>query len=151
MREPLEPPADFTLQDESIVGNVTDVLRQCHAELEGVGNPFAGTVRDIVLKMDGYHRWLQTGLLERMRSYYSMGFWLNTLVMTGWLRNAEDIVSALRVAIKILVPDRLTQDLFRKSLDGAHSVPSTSQLYHRRLLAVAGANDFCISSGKHLY
>ena len=126
--------------DINVVGNVTDVLRQCHAELEGVGIPLEDAVGDMVLNMDGHHRWMQIGHLQRMRSVYTMDVWLNTIVMTGWLRSAEVLVSTLRLATKVVNADKASQDSLLKTLDGARKVPGKTQLYHRRLMAVAGVH-----------
>ena len=139
LRQPFEPSADFNLLDTNTVCNVTDVLRQCHAELERVGNPLASAVEDMVLNMDGHHRRLQTGYLQRNRSAYTMEVWLNTIVMTGWLRSSEDLMSSLRLATRVVIADQSTQDSVLKALDGYRAVPRKTQLYHRRLMAVAGA------------
>ena len=126
--------------DINVVGNVTDVLRQCHAELEGVGIPLEGAVRDMVLNMDGHHRRMQIGHLQRTQSAYTMDVWLNTIVMSGWLRSTENLLSTLRLATKVVIADKASQDYLLKTLDGARKVPGKTQLYHRRLMAVTGVN-----------
>ena len=123
LREPFEPPAAFNLADVNVVGNVTDVLRQCHAELEGAGMPLEGAVRYMVLNMDGHHRRMQIGHLQRTRSAYTMHVWLNTIVMTGWLRSTENLLSTLRLATKVVIADEASQDYLLNTLDGARKVP----------------------------